>query len=411
MTATTIAAASVDITPNKAAMLGGYRDRYAPYEGVDDPLEAGLLWIVSGASRLLIVTVDLLYPGRLLRERLLERLGLREEELFLVASHTHFAPMTAPDLPGLGLPDDAYVALIAGRIVAAARSLEGKGVSVRCIHHSGAADHAINRRLARWRLSRSGLHHGCGMGPNPGGEKDERIEVLEFRDAAGRVLAVLWNYACHPTGFPELLRVSAEFPGVVRTRLREVLGAVPVLYLQGFSGDTRPPFRGLTPTLAGLVRRVLLGPQFRTPSLDEWRAWAQSLAVRVTEIVQAQGTPTALEVRTSERLEVPEAELGDGGRGDKPLVWHSVDCEGFRLVGVNAEPVTAYRALIAAAFPGQLLLTAGCADQTHGYLPIDAMLAQRGYEVEDFRSLFNYATRFRPGLQSAAIRPFHVRRR
>jgi hypothetical protein len=198
---------------------------------------------------------------------------------------------------------------------------------------------------------------------------------------------------------------------VVRTHLREVLGAVPVLYLQGFSGDTRPPFRGIAPTLAGLVRRALLGPQFRTPSMTEWYEWAHSLAVRVVEIVQAQGTPTMLEIRTSERLEVPEADLGDGGGGDKPLVWHSVDCAGFRLVGVNAEPVTAYRALIAAAFPGQLLLTAGCADQTHGYLPTDAMLAERGYEVEGFRPLFSYATRFQSGLQSAAIRPFYVRRR
>jgi hypothetical protein len=125
--------------------------------------------------------------------------------------------------------------------------------------------------------------------------------------------------------------------------------------------------------------------------------------------VQGQGARIALELRASDRLAVLEADLGVGGSGDKPLVWHHVDFGGFRLVGANAEPVTAYRALVAAAFPEKPLLTAGCIDQTHGYLPTDAMLHTRGYEVEGFRPLFDYATSFRPGLQDAAIRPLRAR--
>jgi hypothetical protein len=404
------ASARTDISPQKPATLGGYRDRYAPFEGITDPLEANMLWLQSEDRRLLIVTLDLLYPGRELRRRLLCSLGLRDEELFLAASHTHFAPMTTPGLPGLGEEDEGYIDMVARSVAAAACPLEGRAVPVRCIRRCGTADHAINRRLLRWRLSRSGLSHSCQMGPNPGGEKNEAIEALEFLDADDRPLALLWNYACHPTGFPDLLQVSAEFPGMVRARLRETAGPVPVLFLQGFSGDTRPPFYGIDLTSVGLARRLLLGPQFRDPSMAEWRTWAGSLAERVTTIFSSHGKPLPLALRTNERLIVPEAQLGEGGRGNKPLIWHHLDCDGFRIVGVNAEPVTAYGALVAAAFPDKPLLLAGCLDQTNGYLPTDAMLATRGYEVEGFRPLFNYETRFLPGLESAAMRPLFVRR-
>ncbi len=77
--------------------------------------------------------------------------------------------------------------------------------------------------------------------PWPDGPRDETVHVLEARAADGSVPALLWQYACHPVCNPERLRVSAEFPGVVRQRLRRDLGPeTAVLYLQGFSGDIRP---------------------------------------------------------------------------------------------------------------------------------------------------------------------------
>jgi hypothetical protein len=399
------AGATADITPDSPLQLGGYVARETAFTAVADKLEANVLWLTGPKGRTAFVTTDLLYPGAPLRARLKELLGLGDDELFLAASHTHFAPMTSPGMRALGVPDAAYIERTAQRIAAAARSLAERMTPAQALFTSGVAAHAINRRLICWRLTRSGLTHGAGLGPNPGGDNDERITALRFTDAGGKTFALLWNYACHPTDFPGRLQVSADFPGVVRAKLRAIYGDVPVLFLQGFSGDTRPPFAGRKPGLRGLIFRTLLGPQFRNPGRAEWQGWADSLAARVAGIFASDAKVLPLDGPHAARVTAPEETLGRGGDGSKPLTWHSVDCGGFRVIGVNAEPVTAYRGLVEQRFVDKPLLTAGCIDQTHGYLPVDRMLPEGGYEVEGFRAYFEYRTRFAPGVQDAALAP------
>src|ERR1700686_4799580 len=93
-----ISSGSVDITPRRPAMLGGFNKRTAPFTSVASRLEANVILIKGPSSSVTIVSTDLLYPGETLRAQLLKNLELtgRGEELFLSASHTHSAPMTAP---------------------------------------------------------------------------------------------------------------------------------------------------------------------------------------------------------------------------------------------------------------------------------------------------------------------------
>jgi hypothetical protein len=60
--------------------------------------------------------------------------------------------------------------------------------------------------------------------------------------------------------------------------------------------------------------------------------------------------------------------------------------------------------LVARCLGSVPLLTAGCLDQTHCYLPTDEMIREGGYEVEGFRPLFNFKGHFRANLQSPIIR-------
>ena len=91
--------------------------------------------------------------------------------------------------------------------------------------------------------------------------------------------------------------------------------------------------------------------------------------------------------------------------GDKSLIWHLIDCGGFRIVGINAEPVVKYRRLLEESFSSEEpLLTVGCLDQPVCYLPSDNMIPEQGYEVEGFRSLFSFDARFQNSLQDSVIR-------
>ena len=80
-----IAGGSVDISPRRPAMLGGYAGRTTPCKAIADPLEANVLQIEGDDGRVIVVSTDLLYPGDTLRTSLLRNLAAREEELFISA--------------------------------------------------------------------------------------------------------------------------------------------------------------------------------------------------------------------------------------------------------------------------------------------------------------------------------------
>jgi hypothetical protein len=402
-----ISSGSVDITPRRPLMLGGFNKRTAPFTSIASRLEANVLLIRGESSSVTIVSTDLLYPGETLRAQLVKNLGLagREQELFLCASHTHSAPMTAPSIPHLGIADEEYVHFVATQIMALIKSIEHQGEPCECTYHVGSADHSMNRRLVRARLTRSGFARSSGFGPNPNGDRDESVRILQFVKSTGQPSAVVWNYACHPTDFPGILQVSAEYPGIVRSRLRSQLGEIPVLFLQGFSGDVRPPFSGRSAGIAGFARRILVGPQFRQPLGREWEQWSNSLAESVASFARSSGRTLQIDSLMLKRVQVPESDFAAGGKGDKSLVWHLIDCGGFRIVGINAEPVVKYRRLLEESFSGGgPLMTVGCLDQPICYLPSDSMIPEQGYEVEGFRSLFNFDARFQNRLQDSVIR-------
>jgi hypothetical protein len=85
------------------------------------------------------------------------------------------------------------------------------------------------------------------------------------------------------------------------------------------------------------------------------------------------------------------------------LTWHLIDGNEWTILGVNAEPVVEYQALVQQRFPGALLLAAGCIDEPRGYLPTDRMLGEGGYEVEGFRKPFGFSARFSRSLESRVI--------
>ena len=398
---TQFAAGTAEITPTTPLPLGGYDGRTGPFQSIAEPLEANVVVANAGHADFVLVTADLLYPGKVLRDRILlkARLADRPEALFLAASHTHFAPMTQYGNPRLGVPLDSYVELVASRVAALIDKLRHRLGEARLTYCEGVAHHAINRRLRRLRLSRSGLRYSAELGPNPNGARDDSVRVLRLADAGGKVIALVWNYACHPTGFPHRESASAEFPAVVRRKLREYFGNVPVLFLQGFSGDLRPPFRANLGSLRSLAVRMAKGPQFGPPRLTEWQAWAQSLASRVVDITKLNGQLLSSNELTGSREAIPIEQIAEGDAQGKAISIHALQLGGAHFVGFGAEPVSAYRELVERKFGTSAVLTVGCVDQTHCYLPTDAMLGEGGYEVEGFRTAFDFTARFKPGLE------------
>ena len=404
------AGGSAIITPREACCLGGYTGREQAFASISDPLEINALLLDDGNEQVVIASLDLLYVGAALRDLILARLApaRKPASVLLAASHTHYAPMTQLGTPRLGAANTAYTDWVAARAAELINSLNDRLEPVDATYQETAADHSVNRRLVRWRLSPRGVRRRCEMAPNPAAGRDETVGLLRFTTPGGMPVATLWNYACHPTGYPQKLSVTAEFPGVVRSALRDAAATpMPVVFVLGFCGDTRPPFT--TRGLGSLAKRICAGPQFATPTESEWRAWANSLAERVRGALDAPRFPLTPGPLVADCCAVPLTEFAEGPSAQREMaVQHIALGEALSLLAVEAEPVTGYRRLAEAAFGGRKLMTAGCIGEVFGYLPADDMLAQGGYEAGGFAPYFNFDARFRGSVEQAVQRAFQT---
>ena len=97
--------------------LAGYGPGGKPSNRVWDNLEANAVALCCGPSQIVFLQVDAISAGEELRRALLNALRgkLADEELFLVASHTHSAPGIDPRLPGLGEVRPDYVAAVTAK--------------------------------------------------------------------------------------------------------------------------------------------------------------------------------------------------------------------------------------------------------------------------------------------------------
>jgi hypothetical protein len=273
-----------------------------------DPLEINALLLTSNERKCLLISFDLLYVGgpleRQLRSELSGRHGLKDSDVLLFASHTHFAPPTDPTLPALGPYDSAYAAQIAAAVAdLAAELFAAPTTPCRLETRRGMLAHSVNRRRPRkwptYTRSRGWSFDRVSFGRHESGPRDDTATLIKVLAAgSGATLAIFWHYACHPVGRVPANVTSADFPGIARRALRRIEGPeVPILYLQGFCGDIRPnleqrPPRTLQERLRNFVHAVA-GVYEMGASEQSWKAWASSFDAGITDI--AATTPDIVE--------------------------------------------------------------------------------------------------------------------
>lgn len=255
--------------------MAGYAARTMPSTGSLDELEGNVVWLRTQDSQVVLISLDLLAITSGLREAivacLVEATGIPPECVFVAASHTHSAALgwvgeIHPGLPGE--LDTEMVAELAEKLaqVAAALSPQPVEVSFAC----GSVDDAATNR------------HDVG------GPFDNTMGVLCISDLEGDLLAVVYDFACHPTVLgPGNLKWSADWVGAARSRIRSAVGNTAVVHLQGCAGDisTRFTRRESSPQeltrLGDMIGRgVLETVAVGIPIDSRLRIWRRNLLIR-----------------------------------------------------------------------------------------------------------------------------------
>lgn len=378
------------ITPNFPAPLAGF-GRGSPFARISSPLEANVLLFTQGSTKFLIVQLDVLSVGFTFREKLLHNLTglLRDEELFVVASHTHFAPALDPNLPELGEHDRQYAENVLKSVTALCMSimLDVHLTGCEASYAKAAASHSINRRKQGFapRFGFPPFKRSVLRLPNAEGPKDDNIKVLVFNSIQEqKALGVIISYPCHPVGNPDPDAVSADYPGVLRGRARAMLGdGIPVVFLPGFSGNIRPNSVTKFPkSPIQMLHRLINGSVFKQFSVPDWKLWMQGLSDVFASAVHGEQKHIHFGPLEAGRVTIPFSSLMEEVDA-RSISFQALSFGSDLLVlGISAEVVIEYQKILSEHMGRwSNILTTGYIDGVAAYLPIDTMLDGGGLEV------------------------------
>jgi neutral ceramidase len=238
------AASELKITPAEPMWMAGYASRSKPSDGAIQDLYAKTLALEDGqGARLIVITLDLIgIPADMrlsLEQAIATKHGLKPENLFVNASHTHSGPE-------FRLGAWRYLEGMEHKVAEAQRYggwLRDQLVSQIDVVLAGLAPASVNYTHARcgFAMNRRNVSRlGISNSPNPSGPVDHDVPVLEVTAAGAKVpLAIVFGYACHATTLA-LQQFCGDYPGFAQASLQKTYPGAVAMFVNGCSGDQNP---------------------------------------------------------------------------------------------------------------------------------------------------------------------------
>jgi neutral ceramidase len=239
--------ARVAITPDRPMWMSGYAARTAPAEGKDTDLFARAAVFEDAAGRrLVLVALDLVGIDRAVSaaacKLIADKHRLGREAMAVACSHTHCGPVVRGNLRTMYALDpaqaklvDDYGAALPGKILSAVDQAITSMRPVTLSHGTGAAGFAVNRRENKEPEVPALRAKGAG----PKGPTDHSVPVLAARDGSGKVVGVVFGYACHATtlGYQKW---NADYPGYAAAGVEAANPGAVALFAAGCGADQNP---------------------------------------------------------------------------------------------------------------------------------------------------------------------------
>ena len=207
---------------------------------IRDNLEANGLYLSDGKKQILLVSCDLgvLTLPRVIaiREAMGRATAIPPRDIIIACTHTRGPSVFRSNYV---MPvDDAYLDRLQGWLVELAQQTIQSARPGKIGWGKGTAQIGFNRRLC-WADGTHTMHGGATRKDFAGleGPDDPQHLALFAADTDGKLIAVLHHNTTHPTLFWGSSIFSVGFVGEARMILREELGNIPTLFLNGAQGD------------------------------------------------------------------------------------------------------------------------------------------------------------------------------
>ena len=388
-------------------------------QAVHDDLFVRASFFSHEGRQVAILGSDLLFFERKDVDRFKGAIGreidLAPSRILINTSHNHAGPrLTHWHYSGGG--DPAYVDQVESAIVTACREARARLTEV-----------TIHAGTTRTRVPVSRRKPGPGGKaqwlPNPEGTVCDALPFCLFKDAAGRVVTLLFSVSCHPSIYhgPQ---ITAEFPGAATRLLNERFRTEGSNFLQGTGGDTKPftiaddptcwrrgDFADIEAAGAEIARQIIAAAQagltdvrprlaFRMEDLA-WPLEAPPDRAELERIADSDKESANRRAWAKEMLSILARS------GELPRIaevgLHAIQLgEGLRLIGLEGEAVAGLGLVILKEFNKGVTFPLGYTDGCQLYLPTTEMLDEEGYEVASYWE-YHYPSRVAPGGEAVLV--------
>jgi neutral ceramidase len=389
--------ARVKITPPLPAWLAGFAARSQPAEAVSLDLWAKALAVDDGAGeRFVLVTADLLGFTREITDEIAARVekkhGLARRQVLFNSSHTHSGPLVWPRLTVAAVSGGeveqqtrAYAEGLTSKVENLIAEALGALQPATAEFAIGSAGFAINRRveqLARFRPGESfpaPTHHA--------------VPVLRITSPQGRVLAIVFGYACHNTTLTaQFLEVSGDYAGWAQAALERRYPGATALFVELCGADQNPNPRSRRElaqqhgeALASGVASALDAKPHRVEG--RLRSAYQQIELpfqsHTRDVYQAESKSADPFLAKRGRLMLEAFDTG------KPVRSTPYPVQAFRIgngpawVALGGEVVVDYQLQLEREFGADRVVVAGYSNAVMGYIPSRRIQREGGYEAGD----------------------------
>lgn len=392
------------ITPEKSVWLAGYAGRRAPQGKLHDLWMKALALADEADRRVVLVTSDFQGLPKVVSDRvfagLKERLGLERSQVMITFSHNHCGPRLGDDLvdyypvePEQVALVDEYSSQMVDRMVDMVAEAVGKLAPAALARGEGRCTFAVNRRNNKEAEVPKLLAAGTPLA----GPVDHAVPVLRVTRPDGRVEAILFGYACHPTTL-NFTQWCGDYPGFAQLEIEEQHPGATAMFVNTCGGDQNPLPRRSVELCAKYGHELAVGVEeaLRQP-LEPIGAQVQTAfeyvelpylkTVGREELHAALTDSNAVRARWAARM-LQRLDAGETFPTGYPYPLHTWRLgHELLIIGMGAETVVDYALRFKREFgPGTWVF--GYADDMIAYIPSRRVWEEGGYEGGTF--LFEY---------------------
>ena len=384
------------ITPETSIWLAGYGTKRAPDGKLHDLWMKALALEDSSGKRAVLITSDFQGVPKMMSDRvfqqLKEKFQLERSQIVFTFSHNHCGPRLGDDLIDY-YPVEAeqeqlvteYTALMVVRTVELVGEALSRLAPARLQTGDGKTTFAVNRRNNR----EADVPDLIAKGTPLVGPVDHSVPVMTVTRPDGKLEAILFGYACHPTTL-SFTTWCGDYPGFAQLELENNHPGVTAMFVNTCGGDQNPlPRREVElcekygHMLAVAVEEVLTKPL--KPVSSGLKLAFEMVDLQYLNVVSREELTAlledsnALKARWAKRL-LAKLDAGEQFPAAYPYPIHAWQLGGeMLLIGMGAETVVDYALRFKAEF-GEGTWVLGYADDMISYIPSRRVWDEGGYE-------------------------------